>query len=203
MWCSYGGVIVKESSADYWAPRISAEWRKSVEGIVRVGLALAAAKAACKQGEFLRLFKGHPEAVADPVPFGEDTAERLINVASHPVLSDSAHGRSLPQSWRTLYELTKLEDEQILAGIKAGEIGPEMTRSQAAALRVEPIMRPDKPPHEVIGECVRNAVHKLVGRLTEPEQFLYVRRRLERELEFLADMEAKAVGARRDRASAG
>jgi len=194
---------VKKSSADYWAPRISAEWRKSVEGILQVGRELVAAKAVCKQGEYQRLFKGCPKAVADPLPFGEDTAERLRKVAENPVLSDSAHGRSLPQSWRTLFELTKLEDEQILAGITSGEISPEMTRSQAAALRVEPIARPDKPPHEVIGEGVRNAVHKLVGRLTEPEQFLYVRRRLERELEFLADMEAKCVGSRRGRASAG
>jgi hypothetical protein len=193
VWCSYGGVIVKKSSADYWAPRISAEWRKSVEGIVRVGLALVAAKAACEHGEFLRLFKGHPEAVADPVPFGEDTAERLMKVASHPVLSDSAHGRSLPQSWRTLYELTKLEDEQILAGIKAGEIGPEMTRSQAAALRVEPIVRPDKPPHEELAAAVKNAVTKFVGHLTTHEQYAYVRQRVESLLQFLSEMEAERV----------
>jgi len=185
--------MVKKSSADYWAPRISAEWRKSVEGIVRVGLALAVAKESCEHGEFLRLFKGHPEAVADPVPFGEDTAERLMKVASHPVLADSAHGRSLPQSWRTLYELTKLEDEQILAGIKAGEIGPEMTRSQAAALRVEPIARPDKAPHEEFEEAMEKVVSRFIGRLRARDQFDSVRRCLRELIEFLTSEEAERV----------
>jgi len=195
---------MKKSSADYWAPRISAEWRKSVAGILAVGRQVAAAKAACEYGEFLRLFKRHPQAVADPVPFGEDTAERLMKVAVHPVLSDSARGRSLPQSWRTLYELSKLPHEQLEAAIASGEVRPEMTREHAVALRGEVVRDPGKPPHEAIGEGVRNAVHKLIGRLTEPGQFLYVRRRLEQELAFVAEMEAKqaGVGVGR-RASAG
>lgn len=182
---------MKNTKADYWAPRINAEWRKSVEGILNVGRQLIAAKEACEHGEFLRLFKGHPQAVADPVPFGEDTAERLMKVAVHPVLSDSARGRSLPQSWRTLYELTKLDDEQIVAGIKSGEITPDMTRAEASALRADPIEKPEQPPHEEMAAAVKNAVTKFVGRLTTPEQFMYVRSRLERMLEFLSEMEAE------------
>lgn len=182
---------MKKTNAEYWAPRITAEWRKSVEGILHVGRQLIAAKEACEHGEFLRLFNGHDNAVSDPVPFSESTAERLMSVASHGVLSNPAHVQDLPQSWGTLYELTKLDDEQILAGIKSGEITPEMTRAQASALRSDPVKKPEQPPHEEMADAVKNAVTKFVGRLTTPEQFMYVRSRLERMLDFLSQMEAE------------
>jgi hypothetical protein len=182
---------MKKTQAEYWAPKIHAEWRKSIEGILGVGRQLIEAKKACGHGEFLRLFKGHPQAVADPVPFGEDTAERLMKVASHKVLSNSDQSRNLPQSWQTLYELTKLDDDTLLAGIKAGEITPETTRAQAAAMHADPLDKPEKPPHEEMASAVKNAVTKFVGQLTTHEQYMYVRRRIEQLLEFLAEMEAE------------
>lgn len=80
------------------------------------------------------------------------------------------------------------------------ELGQEMT--QAAALRVadeflaDPIERPAKPPHEEMADAVKNAVTKLVGQLTMPEQFAYVRQRLESLLDFLSEQEAEH-GSRR------
>lgn len=180
---------MKNTKADYWAPRINAEWRKSVEGIVGVGRQLIAAKEACEHGEFLRLFKGHAEAVSDPVPFTESTGRMLMAVASNEVISDREFVHDLPQSWGTLYELTKLDDEQIVAGIKAGEITAEMTRAQASALRVEPSVQVDQPPHEEMADAVEQAVARFIGRLNSPQQFVYVRRRLERLLEFLTEEE--------------
>lgn len=198
---------MRRSKAEYWAPRINAEWRKSVEGILNVGRQLIAAKHACEHGEFLRLFKGHDNAVSEPVPFEESTAERLMAVAKNPVISNPAHVQDLPQSWGTLYELTKLDNEQIVAGIKAGEITPDMTRAEASALRADPVDKPEQPPHEEMAAAVKNAVTKFVGKLTTPEQFLYVRRRLQRMLEFLSEMEAehgvRRSGKKTTRASAG
>lgn len=192
---------MKNTKAEYWAPRINAEWRKSVEGILNVGRQLIAAKESCEHGEFLRLFKGSDNAVSEPVPFGEDAAERLMRVSSHPVLSNSAHGRNLPQSWRTLYELTKLDDKQIVAGIKAGEIKPDMTRADAAALRADPVEKPEQPPHEEMVSAVKNAVTKFVGQLTTRQQFEYVRQRLQSLLDFLSAQEAEH-GSRRPRKKA-
>jgi len=180
---------MKKTKADYWAPRINAEWRKSVEGIVGVGRQLIAAKEACEHGEFLRLFKGHAEAVIDPVPFTESTGRMLMTVASNEVISDREFVHDLPQSWGTLYELTKLADEQIVAGIKAGEITPDMTRAEASALRLDPVVQPDQPPHEEMADAVEKAVARFIGRLDSPQQFVYVRRRLERLLEFLTEEE--------------
>lgn len=130
---------MKKTVADYWAPRINAQWQKSVEGIIGVGHQLIAAKEACEHGEFMRLFKGSDNAVPSPVPFTLNTAERLMRVARHSVLSNSAHVQTLPQSWGTLYELSKLPDSHVLEGIKAGHITPDMTRGQAAKLFTDPI----------------------------------------------------------------
>jgi hypothetical protein len=40
----------------------------------------------------------------DALPFNERTAERLMKIAGHPVLTNTSH---LPTSWTTLYELSK------------------------------------------------------------------------------------------------
>lgn len=182
---------MKKTTAEYWAPRINAEWRKSVEGILNVGRQLIAAKESCKHGEFLRLFKGHENAVSEPVPFGVRYGEMLMSVASNPVISNAKNSSYLPNSAYTLYQLTKLDDEQIAAGIKAGEITPEMTGAEASALRADPVEKPEQPPHEEMAAAVKNAVTKFVGRLTTPEQFTFVRSRLEQMLEFLSEMEAE------------
>ncbi len=187
---------MKKNCAEYWAPRINAEWRKSVEGVLGVGRQLIAAKEACEHGEFLRLFKGHQNEVSEPVPFGEDAAQQLMKVASNPVIANTDHGRYLPQSWRTLYELTKLDDEQIVAGIKAGEITADMTRSDAHSLRSDLIAQPETPAHEEMAAAVKNAVTKFLRHLTTAEQYSYVRMRIEQILEFLAEVE-KSNGIRR------
>lgn len=180
---------MKKTTADYWAPRINAEWRKSVEGILSVGRQLIAAKEACEHGEFLRLFKGHESAVSEPVPFSVSSADKLMSVASCEAFANSEFVPNLPQSWGTLYELTKLDDEQIVAGIKAGEITPDMTRAEAAALRADPVDKPAMPAHEQMADAVEATVAKFIGRLTSPQEFLYVRRRLERLLDFLTEEE--------------
>lgn len=214
---------MKKTKADYWALRINAEWRKSVEGIINVGRQLIAAKEACEHGEFLRMFKGHDNAVSEPVPFGINAAQRLMKVAGHPVLANADQSQHLPQSYQTLYELTQLDDDDtidgmkrgevplemsaVTAGIKAGEITPDMTRAEASALRADPVEKPEQPAHEEMAAAVKNAVTKFVGKLTTPEQFMYVRRRLERMLEFLSEMEAehgvRRSGKKTTRASAG
>jgi len=182
---------MKKTKAEYWAPKIHGEWRKSIEGILGVGRQLIAAKEACEHGEFLRLFKGHENAVSDPLPFGENAAQQLMKIARNEVLANTEFAQHLPQSWATLYELTKLDDETLIAGIKAGEITPETTRAQAAALHADPIDKPESPPHEEMASAVKNAVTKFIGQLTTHEQYAYVRQRIEQLLAFLSEMEAE------------
>jgi hypothetical protein len=186
---------MKKTKAEYWAPKIHGEWRKSIEGILGVGRQLIAAKEACEHGEFLRLFKGHENSVGDPLPFGEDAAERLIKVAAHPVLSNSDQSRNLPQSWQTLYELTKLDNEVLIAGIKAGEIHAEMSRSDAAALRSDPVEHPGRELCVLAWEALSSAYAKYADKLGKDDR-MFVLERLE-SLVRLIKQEASSDASRR------
>jgi DNA N-6-adenine-methyltransferase (Dam) len=64
--------------------------------------------------------------VESDLPFSRMTAHRLMAIASDPRFV--THGLQLPPSWRTLYELTKLDDRQFEQGIADGTINPEMRR---------------------------------------------------------------------------
>jgi hypothetical protein len=182
---------VKKATADYWAPRINAEWRKSVEGILNVGRLLIAAEAACGKDEFLRMFRGHGNAVSDPLPFDRTTRFRLMEIARNEVLSDVAHVQHLPPSWGTLYELTKVPEADLAEAIATGRITPEITRSQAAAMHADPVSQPARPAHEVMAAGVKNVVTKFVGQLTTRNQFAYVRKRLESLVSFISEMESQ------------
>jgi Protein of unknown function (DUF3102) len=79
--------LTTDTNAQTWAARISERWRASVEAIIEVGRLLTAAKAALPHGEFGSM-------IANSLPFSTSTAQLL------------------PASWGTLYELTKLSDEE-------------------------------------------------------------------------------------------
>jgi hypothetical protein len=57
-----------------------------------------------------------------------------MKVASDPRLSNKNHGSLLPPSWRTLYELTKLSDEEFAAGIENGLIHAGLERKEVNKL---------------------------------------------------------------------
>jgi hypothetical protein len=81
-----------------------------------------------KHGEWLKMIK-------EELPFEGSTARRLIIIANDDKLRDRAHGHNLPVQWRTLYELTKLTDEQFDAAIESGAINPKMERKDVKGLR--------------------------------------------------------------------
>jgi hypothetical protein len=65
------------------------------------------------------------------------TAQRLMKIAEHPVLSKAAHAQLLPPSWYTLYELTKVPDDILEAKIKDGKINPQMERKDIQSLLIK------------------------------------------------------------------
>jgi hypothetical protein len=188
---------MKKTKAEYWAPKIHAEWRKSVEGILGVGQRLIAAKESCEHGEFLRLFKGHEDAVGKPVPFSVSSADKLMEIARNDVISNSEFVPNLPQSWGTLYELSKLDGETLVAGIKSGEITPDMTRAEAAALRSDPVEHPEREVCVLAWEALSSAYAKYADKLGEDDR-LFVLERLE-SLVRLIKQEASPDASRRKR----
>jgi hypothetical protein len=113
-----------------WAAKICRSWRSTIDGIFETGDLLIAAKAKMR-GKFERM-------VEHELPFGERTAERLMAIAKDKRLraahSKAAHGSLLPASWRTLYELSRLNDRQLQNAFDNGSVHAEMTRQDALRL---------------------------------------------------------------------
>jgi N6-adenosine-specific RNA methylase IME4 len=62
--------------------------------------------------------------------FGPRTARMLMASAADERLRN--HGSGLPPSWRTLYELTRLDDDAFAAAVASGVINAEMQRKDVA-----------------------------------------------------------------------
>lgn len=152
----------EDAARQDWAARISARWQDSVEAIIDTGRLLADAKRALGHGHWLAMFQNKE------VPFDESTARRLMIVADDERLSNRAHGHDLPPSWRTLYELTKLDDATFDAALASGAIKPDMKREDVnrirdAANRAAGLLRSDAPePSE--STCTTADLGALVGR---------------------------------------
>ena len=100
---------------------------RAVQGIIEVGKGIKEAKDDLPSGEFMTLIK---------FDLGMDMrkAKKLMRIARHPVLSNSAHGPNLPPEWKTLAILARLPGERLLAGIRDGTINSGLEQKEAAAL---------------------------------------------------------------------
>jgi hypothetical protein len=110
-----------------WSRLICAAWQKSTTAIIETGRLLIQAKDSLEHGQWL-------EMVGAELPFAERTAQRLMAIASNPVMANAAHAPHLPPSWMTLYELTKVSHSQLEAKLSDGSINPRMERRDVAAL---------------------------------------------------------------------
>lgn len=109
--------------ASAWAAHIAACWRSSYDSILEVGQSLIAAKAGLGHGEFGKM-------IELSLPFGPNTAQRLMAIASDPKLSNPAHAPLLPPHWGTLYELTKIDDAKFSEAVEKKIIRPDMERAE-------------------------------------------------------------------------
>ena len=103
--------------------------------------------------ELIAAKKEHPRAfldwVARSLPFGIDKAERLMAITRAFGDADPFIREHLPPAWTALFELSRLPIEKVQRSIETGEIGPEMTVSDARALvtgeREAPELLPERP----------------------------------------------------------
>jgi hypothetical protein len=133
-------------SQNEWATCMCAAWQKTVASIIETGELLIKAKDAL-HGSFT-------DMVERDLPFGPRTAERLMQIAEHPVLSDPTHVSLLPASWGTLYQLSLLPLTALEQYIEDGRIHPAMERRDVAAMPGAKINTPPKPS---LIERLRNA----------------------------------------------
>jgi hypothetical protein len=158
----------------YWANRINGHLRKSVEEIVQAGLDLTEAR------DELAPQRKYTAMVEEQLQITLRTAEMLMKIASHPVLSDPNHGSVLPTSWRTLSELALLPPKIVEARIADHTINPEMQRKDVVKL---------KPGHAVAAQHMHKARMAPIDRLKEENEELQ---------QVNADLEERLAGAEAD-----
>jgi hypothetical protein len=109
-----------------WASDIraihTATVRATVEGTLKMGRALMAAKRALPHGEFTKMIERE-------LPFTASTAQRLMKIARDKRLQKAARAQLLPTAWTTLYELTLLSDTEFAQAVASGKVHPQMRRS--------------------------------------------------------------------------
>lgn len=111
-----------------WATAIRSAWHKSVEGIIECGRLLCEAKAALPHGEFGQM-------CAKELPFNTRIGQMLMAISNDERVLNAIHGSYLPTSYRTLYDLTRLNDEQWALAESRGLLRPDLERNEVAAIR--------------------------------------------------------------------
>src|SRR5690606_20005938 len=99
-------------------------WNASVENIIETGRRVQLALEELPHGEKATLW--------ERLPFTQKTGGKLVRVAADERFY--SHVSNLPPAWSTLYELTKLDDEQWRKGLEQGVIHPGMERSAVKSL---------------------------------------------------------------------
>jgi len=135
--------VQRLARAEQWADQICTQLGKSIESIIDVGRLLSKAKAGLTHGEWGRIFN------QKLVPFSQNTAGRLMAIANHPVLANSAQMQNLPPSWGTLYDLATLPEPTLKHALSDGLITPEMTRKAVKAL-----LPVERKPERIFDEVV-------------------------------------------------
>ena len=113
-----------------WAQLILADLSDRAAKDVAIGKMLLEAKADLENRN-VRTFTG---LVQDRLGRSLDWAERLMQIARHPILSDSAHARSLPTATYTRAILVRLSPATLEAYLEEGRVHPALKRSEAEAL---------------------------------------------------------------------
>lgn len=116
------GEIVRTSSE--WAEVIKGDLGRAVEGIVAAGRNLIAAKADVAHGEWLPML--------EEIGISEAEASRLRSIAVAASNLPSLEG--LPKSVSALYELSRMDPDDIEAGVESGAISPKTTIKEAREL---------------------------------------------------------------------
>ncbi len=123
---------------EHYADLIRDDLQKSVEGIIAAGRHLIEAQDKLEHGDWLKM-------IENDLPFGKRTAQMLMKIARHPVLSNANHGSLLPTSWRTLYELAQLPPKKLEAKLIDGTITADIERKDIAKLKARGTRRASAP----------------------------------------------------------
>lgn len=147
----------QERALTAWSEKISAAWNKTLDGILEAGRLLIEAKEQLEHGQFGIL-------VEKSLPFQPRTAQMLMKIAGHPRIANAIHGSLLPPYYRTLYDLTKLDDGAWALAMERGIIRPDMERKDLSPLLIECRRKRNQPqPAPAVETCTVDDLHTLIA----------------------------------------
>ncbi len=126
---------ISEQTLQRTADGIRRQYHKAVAHVIKTAHMLVTARDKLPRDDFERMFHDHARPIANPLPFGLRAAQMYMAIAKQPILLDANHGSSLPASYRTLYELSRLPSKTLLKGLADGRVHPEMERHDVLRLR--------------------------------------------------------------------
>jgi hypothetical protein len=119
-------------SKSFFESTIAASWQKTAQGIFDTGNWLEQARDELDRDVYNAL----------RLPFCVRTRNRLIAIATHPILG--THVSQLPPCWGTLHALTEIDDHDLLrAAFADGRIHPGLQRKD---IRTTILGLPPRPP---------------------------------------------------------
>lgn len=118
--------LVKKSkfTPQEWVHKI--KFSAAAAAVIATGQSLEKAKDDLGHGNFMTMFAEHPKHVNEPLYFSVSTADKLMSIGRHALLSNSDYSPNLPAAWTILYTLTKVPDKYLLRGFDNGVIRPDM-----------------------------------------------------------------------------
>lgn len=112
--------VIVSVVARKWAARIKTAMKTGFEATIEVGRLLHQAKAELRHGEWLPMLSA--------LQISPRVAQMWMAVARSARFANTNHGSLLPASYRTLYELLLLSDDEYQAWLTDGTINPSMSR---------------------------------------------------------------------------
>lgn len=123
----------------YYDEKLAALHCNDVANIIERGCVLIQAKEELEHGAYEATVKRH---------FDLSYARKLRIIAAHPVIANRSHANALPPSAETLYLLTKLPNDVLIAKLNDGSITPKLQRKEVAAWRAGKVVEVDGKPIE-------------------------------------------------------
>jgi hypothetical protein len=126
---SCAAVTASPKTEEDWAEAIRLDLVAGTAFYISAGRKCIAAKDALKKtnGSFIHL-------VTDLLGWNLDIIERWMEIARHPVLSDSENFRNLPTAWATLYTLSHIKPKLLLKYIADGTVHARLSGKTATQL---------------------------------------------------------------------
>jgi hypothetical protein len=117
-----------------FAAKITAAWQEALANIIKTGRLLIQARDELGYGNFGSLFDSEEGSLPDLLPFSWRTANKLMRIARHPVLSDSTHESNLPARLETLHILSRISEYRLKELIRQKKVHSDLKREEAEHL---------------------------------------------------------------------